>query len=80
MKTGMKSKLGLGFIAAVAALSMSQATTNVDNNRDVILNGNFSRGGYNGTPWYFTTNPNRKRKVNKLRLSHNAKLKRRKSK
>lgn len=79
MKTGMKSRLGLGFMAALAALSISQANTNVDNNRDVIFNGHFSRGGNHGTPWYFTTNPNRKRKVNKLRLSHNAKLKRRRA-
>lgn len=55
-------------------------STEIYNNRDTAFNGfGGSYSGSMGKPWYFTTNPNRKRKQNKLRLSHNAKLKRRKS-
>jgi hypothetical protein len=79
MKTGMKSRLGLGFMAALAALTMTQPLTAGTNNRDVIFNSSLSGGVNRGSLWYFTRNPNRKRKVNKLRLSHNAKLKRRRA-
>ncbi|MCX3266557.1 hypothetical protein [Pedobacter agri] len=75
MKFGFKNMLGLGFMAALMGLSgKSQATENINAKVDEVTH-NFNK--FASPMW--AGKSQRKGKSNRKRLSHNAKLKRRRA-
>lgn len=74
MKFGFKNMLGLGFMAALMGIK-SQATESINAKVDEVTH-NFNK--FASPMW--AGKSQRNRKSNRKRLSHNAKLKRRRAK